>query len=271
MITLQLNASKSLPRLLCTLFAIEGFLLAADLTINHGQWTDYGPVRRFFNIAREDGAASWFQVTQTLLVALTLWLICALSFAAGRPALIRGGWMLFALFYSFLAFDDGTQFHERVGTIVEMKTDHKSVSEGASTVQSSDSAGSGFVSYGWHLAMGPFFAAAGLLLLWFALREMKKHRMAFTFFLLGMAAMGTAQALDFMEGMSPVEPANPLRALRKFTGYSQEDVEHLSRAVEEMIEMVSMSYFWIAYLIVLAREFPEFTVSPGIKANPDST
>lgn len=265
MIALQLNASKGLPRLLFTLFAIEGFLLAADLTINHGQLTDQGPVRRFFNIAREDGAASWFQVTQTILVALTLWLICALSFAAGRSRGVRYGWMLFALFYSFLAFDDGSQFHERVGTIVEMQTDHQSAAEETSTARGSDSAGNGFLSYGWHLAMGPFFAAAGILLLWFALREMKKHRMAFNFFLLGMAAMGAAQALDFMEGMSPVEPANPLRVLRKFTGYSQEDVEHLSRAVEEMIEMVSMSYFWIAYLVVLAREFPDFSVSFGQK------
>ncbi len=262
MITIQVNASRNLVRLLLALFAIEACLLFADLTLNHSEWTDYGPVQRFFNIAREDGVASWFQVTQTLLVALTLWLICALSFADSRPALVRFSWMIFALFYSFLAFDDGSQFHERVGTIVEMGAQGEGAGQEESGETGADSqTGDGFPTYFWHLAMGPFFAAAGLFLLWFALREMKKDRTAFTLFILGMAAMGAAQALDFFEGMSPVEPANPLRAVRKFTGYGQEDVEHFSRAIEETIEMISMSYFWIAYLMVLAREFPNFNIS----------
>lgn len=261
MITIQVNASKNLLRLLLALFAIEVLLLAADLTLNHAEWSEYGPVQRFFNIAREDGVASWFQVTQTLLVALTLWLICALSFAAKRTALIRFSWMVFALFYSFLAFDDGSQFHERVGTIVEMGSGDEAAQEQSVDTGGEPEPAGGFPTYFWHLAMGPFFAAFGIFLLWFALREMRKDRTAFLLFLLGMAAMGAAQVLDFFEGMSPVEPANPLRLLRKFTGYGQEEVEHFSRAVEETIEMVSMSYFWIAYLMILVREFPEFTVS----------
>jgi hypothetical protein len=261
MVRLQFNAARNLLRLLLALFAIESVLLLADLTLNHAEWTDYGPVQRFFNIAREDGVASWFQVTQTLFVALTLWLISALSFADNRPRLVKWGWLVFALFYSFLAFDDGAQFHERVGTIVEMGSGGNETGMETSGERSGSESTGWFPTYFWHLAMGPFFAAAGLFLLWFALREMKKDRTALTLFLLGMAAMGAAQVLDFFEGMSPVEPLNPLLAVRKFTGYGQEEVEHFSRAVEETIEMISMSYFWIAYLMVLVREFPDFTVS----------
>lgn len=237
-------------RLFLTLFLVECLLLLADLTLNFGGWTELGPVKRFFNIAREDGVASWFQVSQTLLVALTLWLIVALSFAAGFERVRRWGWLLLALFYTFLCFDDGAQFHERVGSVVELRGQ----SPGSSSVVSA------FPTYHWHLALGPLFFAVGVGMLWFVLRELRAERRNVVLFLLGMAAMGVAQVLDFFEGMRPDSPWNPLRVAREWLQYSQDDTEHLSRAGEEMLEMYSMTCFWIAYLGYLLREFPRFSV-----------
>ena len=248
---LGLDGRLAIQRLFALLFGLEVLLLLADLTLNHGQWTDLGPVQRFFNIAREDGVASWFQVSQTLLVALTLGLIAWLAFAAQRSSLTRWGWLLLALFYAFLAMDDGAQFHERVGSIVELRA-----AEGAKSGPVS-----GFPSYVWHLVVMPFFASMGLFMLYFAMRELRRDSRCLAFFLLGITVMGIAQVLDFFEGMQPDHRWNLLRLVRGWTGYGREEVEHLSRAVEETLEMFSMTYFWVAYLLYLVREFPEFRVS----------
>ena len=69
-----------------------------------------------FNTAREDGLASWFAVTQTLLIALTLWLIYSVAKAGRKPRAIVVGWLVLALFFTYMAIDDGAQIHERLGS-----------------------------------------------------------------------------------------------------------------------------------------------------------
>ena len=72
---------------ICCLLIEVGFVLL-DYHVNYGRLTEVGAMRRLTNIAREDSLASWFGTTgttQTLLVALTawvvLWLSCALGFS----------------------------------------------------------------------------------------------------------------------------------------------------------------------------------------------
>lgn len=62
-----------------------------------------------FNIAREDGLASWFAVTQTLFVALTLWLIYTLTKRGGGSRSKVYGWLVLTLFFAYMAVDDGAQ------------------------------------------------------------------------------------------------------------------------------------------------------------------
>lgn len=52
-------------------------------------------IRRLFNIIREDGLASWFAVSQTLVVAM---------------------------FFSYLCIDDGAMVHERLGSAFKETT-----------------------------------------------------------------------------------------------------------------------------------------------------
>ena len=248
---LSFQGQRAIRYLFGLLFGVECLLLLADLTLNFGEWSDLGPVRRFFNVAREDGVASWFQVSQTLLVALTLWLIGLLAFADKRSALTRCGWVFLAIFYTFLAFDDGAQFHERLGSIVEISSARSGPRGVAST----------FPSYLWHLVLLPFFASVGLFMLYFAFRELRRDRRTLALFLLGLGTMGVAQVLDFFEGMKPDHPWNVLSSVRVWINYDREDTEHLSRALEETLEMFSMTYFWVAYLRYLVQEFPQFRVS----------
>ena len=56
-----------------------------DYHVNYGRLVDIGAIRRLFNIAREDGLASWFGTAQTMLVALTLWALYAIARVRRRP------------------------------------------------------------------------------------------------------------------------------------------------------------------------------------------
>ena len=68
----------------CCLLIEVGFVLL-DYHVNYGRLTEVGAMRRLTNIAREDSLASWFGTTQTLLVALTAWVVLWLVAAAGAP------------------------------------------------------------------------------------------------------------------------------------------------------------------------------------------
>ena len=75
----------------------------------------YGPVRRLFNIAREDSLASWFAVTQTVFVALAAWTVFMITKARDPHRRSRWGWFLVALVFSYFAVDDGAAIHEQIG------------------------------------------------------------------------------------------------------------------------------------------------------------
>jgi len=57
-------------------------------------------IRRLFNTTRKDGLASWFQVSQTLVVALTARLLVVVMFHQPVTVVRRGGWIIVALFFT---------------------------------------------------------------------------------------------------------------------------------------------------------------------------
>ena len=59
--------------LVCVLTEIT--LLLLDYHVNYGRGVDIVPIRNMLNLTREDAVGSWFGVTQTFLVAMTLWVI----------------------------------------------------------------------------------------------------------------------------------------------------------------------------------------------------
>jgi len=59
MTRVDVDALRIIGVLFFVLVGAEIFFVLADAIINVGELSELGAVRRFFNIAREDGVASW--------------------------------------------------------------------------------------------------------------------------------------------------------------------------------------------------------------------
>lgn len=216
---------------------VEIALVYLDLTVNWLGWSDSGAIRRLFNITREDGLASWFAVSQTLVTALTAWLIFVVVHHQKAPATRRLGWAAVALFFSYMCVDDGAAVHERLGSAFR------------------DGAGAaGFPSYTWQFLLLPFFAVMGALVLFFLWKEMPgtRHRAmvsaAITCFVL-------AVGMDFVEGLD-----DGYRWLGAATGWEVDTIRHFAKSAEEFVEMLGMSIFLVVFIGHLATIAPHLEV-----------
>lgn len=269
-------------RLLVTLFlfcvSAELALFLLDWNVNYGRLIDAAPVRNLFNTTREDGLASWFGVTQTALAALTLWLVYLVVRARGQSRWTRLGWLALALFFSYMAFDDGAQFHERIGStfaILEDRASESSAKSGAGWL-------SAFPSYPWQVIFMPGFAAMGLFMLVFLWRELGTD-LRRGLVLAGVGCFAVAVGLDFVEGLDEEHalnlnariaalPAVADYATARFERQPYEVVRHFGKSVEEILEMLGMTLIWMALLghaMHLLHNL-RFTSAPRIEASaPD--
>ncbi len=205
-------------------------------------------LRSMFNIARENSLPNWFSSTQTLLAAITSWMVFLVVRARAGSALLRRGWLFIALFFTYMAVDDGTRLHERIGTVFE------ALLEGA--------AAAGFLqrfpSYVWQVLFLPLFGAAGLFTVWFLLRHSSRARTRAAV-LLALGMLGLAVGLDFLEGLDRDHPWNPYTYLVKNT-YLELDSRalfdksayfisrHFSKVLEEILEMFANTLLWSVFL-----------------------
>ena len=223
--TFTVDAGRLLWVVFLFFLVFEVGLVYLDLTINWLRWSESGPIRRLFNITREDGLASWFAVTQTVLVALTLWSGFAITRKQGASALRRIGWLFLALFFTFMAIDDGAMIHERLG----------------SAFQQSHGVGL-FPSYAWQMVIAPFFVVAGILMvlfLWYELpRPIDRWRVT-----AAVACLAVAVGMDFVEGMD-----DGYRWLIHAFGWDNGAIKHFSKSIEEFIEMLAMSILLVTFL-----------------------
>lgn len=252
-----LSASR-LALVICTVaIGCEIFLVWADYDLNYSRGTSFGPLRRFFNIAREDGAASWFGVTQTMLIALTL---CALHLGSrarpGATRLQRRGWLVLALFFAYMAFDDGTQFHERMGSVWGRVRAQVVTDDGPAGWATSLAAL--FPSYDWQFLFLPLFGAFGLFMLVFLWRELDT-RGARGALLASIGLLACAIALDFVEGLPRAHPWNVIAAWSRDAGWKAFALEqfgrsgfdalrHFAKSLEEFVEMLAQTILWAALI-----------------------
>lgn len=219
------------------------FLGLADLFWNHYEWVDSPPIRRLVNITKDDGLSNWFSSVQLLSISVVLWMIlfCLLY---SKPNLIRKkteklGWGLSALFFTYLAVDDGSKMHERVGTAFRYSIEARHEYNPGFFSNLFDA----FPSYGWLFVFVPIFGLIALYMLLFLFKNLKIKRQ-FLLVLLGFSCYATSVFIDFFEGM---EEDGIYDGIIVFFDTDLDTVGHFTRLVEELFEMVGNTFFMLAF------------------------
>ena len=244
-------------RVLAVCLAIEVTLVALDYHVNYGRLSEIGAIRRLFNTAREDGLLSWFSVTQTAFVALTLWLVALTERWRGADRWRVRGWLVVTAVFVWMAMDDGAKVHERVGTATQVLAEHGSAMGSVLAT---------FPSYAWQVVFLPFFAAAGLFTLVFLWRELGDAT-GRALVLAGIGLFVVAVGMDFCEGLDRNHPWNPYAWLAGFQGVSAftrarfhrapyATLVHFSKSLEEFAEALANTLLWTAVLRHWARTAP---------------
>lgn len=247
---LTFDNRRVVRRLLCLCVSAQVLLVLLDCFVNYARWVDIGPIRRLFNITREDGIASWFAVTQTAFLALTLWGVWIVSRRTSASKWVTRAWLTLALWFSYMAMDDGAIIHERMGSALKQLASERERIDW-------------FPSYAWQLIFVPPFAVLGLFMLGFLLKEFQRvwQRAAVVG---ALACMSFAVGLDFVEGLDEDHDWNVYAmiaespALDDFTEqhFSQDaftSLVHFSKSIEETLEMLAITLLWSATLYHLTE------------------
>jgi hypothetical protein len=263
-VTLEVDPTRIARRLaLACAIAVVG-LAWLDWQIAWGGRNLAGPLRRFCDAAREDGLAAWVATTQAAVIAAVAWACAVLVRRADVSSTRRAAWIAVAVVMTWLALDDGTQLHERLGTMLDdglRATRRDPQATGALAWLGR------YPSYGWQLAVGPPLAAAAVFLLAFLLRELGTPR-ARRILVAACAAVALAVAMDFIEGLDRDHPWNFYARLaaserlddwshRRFDASAFATVLHAGRVLEELIEIAAGTALLALLLRHLVRLAPE--------------
>jgi len=257
----NLNKVSRLVAVICITTAV--FLVLIDAIFNYARLIEIGTIQRFCNITREDSLASLLGTIQTLMVGLTLWLIFFVLRHLQAPRRRLIGWLLLAVFFTYMAVDDGALIHERLGTAA------KEIFVTAPSAQAS----TGWItrlldvfpSYTWQVVLVPLFAIFGLFVFFFLRSELKRKDLRALVFI-GLLCLIVAVGLDFFEGLSIPHSWNIQARMADAYGLDIYAIQHFSKSLEEFIEMVGMTLFWVAFI-----KFLNLLIHNGIEIFPRTT
>lgn len=241
-VRLRLDGARNARQVALYCVLAELLLVGLDWFVYYQPGADAGGIRSLLNLAGEDSLGTWFSSTQTLAVAVVLWLIrlrVKLSQAAnGR---IVAGWTLLAAFFAFMAIDDALALHEQLG----------SAFENFYTDLDDDALGplgawfEAYPSYAWQFVLGPVFAAMAVFLLVFLWRQLARPGLR-VLLLLALGCLALAVGMDYVEGLY-----GGYKTVITATGWTYDTVLHLARVLEEFIEMLGTTLFLTAFLYYL--------------------
>jgi len=152
------------------------------------------------------------------------------------------GWLMIALFFIYMAADDGLFIHERLGSIIREISEARGYNQVIEVFEF-------YPSYSWQLLLGPFFAVMGLFIvifLWKQLEEMKLRRYIF----MGLVCLSIAVVMDFIEGMNV---PTPLVYMKNITNWENYTLMHFWRLIEETLEMIGITSMWYVFLKYLYK------------------
>jgi hypothetical protein len=218
------------------------FLALSDIFINHYEWVDSDPIQRLVNITRDDGLPNWFSSIQLLAVSVILWMIL-FSLLYSRPYLIikkteKLGWGLSALFFTYLAIDDGSKMHERIGGAFRNSIEARHLHSPTIISKIFDV----FPSYGWQFVFVPIFGLIAIFMLLFLFKNLKTKKQIILV-ILGFSCYVASVVLDFVEGMNE----KVYDEVVSFFGTNLHSVQHFSKLIEEVFEMVGNTFFMLAF------------------------
>jgi hypothetical protein len=239
--TSRVDLESLARRVLLFLLACELVMVFLDATLNHLEWTRVGSIQRLVNITREDGISNWFAASQEMLVAIVAGLVTWRVAGTANRFRTRG-WAFLTLFFLYISFDDGTKFHERIGTWCK-ETAAGLADGGTPFFQHLLDA---FPSYNWQVVFLPFFGAAGLFLLWFLWKEFDPPLRRLMVIALGLFVL--AVAMDWIEGLE-----DGWGFVHRATHWHTHTIVHFGKSIEEFIEMFATTLFLVAFLRHLAR------------------
>ena len=155
----------------------------------------------------------------------------------------RFGWLLLAVFFTYMAIDDGAMVHERLGTASKNLDEDSLISQMTGA----------FPSYAWSWVLPPL-TCIGMFMLWFLWRTLtdKVSRIGI---IAALGLFGIAVAMDYIEGLE-----HGYKPLADTYGWSGSSVQHFAKSIEEFLEMLAMSLWLVIFLRHFARWTPEFCV-----------
>lgn len=242
-ITVPVDHRRFNRNLLIFLIAFELLLVLADTTINYQGWISVNGIRRMANIAREDGFGTWFMSVQTLFAGLTVLLVYLASRRTGEKRRTSLAWLVVSLFLFFMAADDATQIHERLGSA------YRHYAETGAGVPGSIL--DFFPSYTWQLILLPFFGALGLFMLVFVWTRLKSNK-GKAKLIIALDLFVLAVFIDFIEGLEPESRLNIFTRIIDNTSLGEDFVYHYAKVIEEFMEMLGMTLLLSMFFMYLA-------------------
>lgn len=273
-IEIRVDPDRAIRRILWTIFGFVALLVLLDATASHAHWIESRPIRRLFNMTREDALGSWLMISLTLITALTAWAMVGVDRLRPTGRGRRVGWVFVAVFLSWMAVDDGAKVHERLGSAYE-EAREEAVEEGADPGLFER-----FPSYAWQFVVLPVLGGSGLValgFLWVVVGTASRRRMV-------AGALGcflVAVGLDFVEGLErdhswnlyglvAREAAFDELAFRWFDEPTFEVLDHFSRSFEEAIEITGMALLWAVLAGHLAEAVEVLRLDLGRGRSPSA-
>ena len=214
----------------------------SDIFINHYEWIESNAIQRLVNISRDDGLPNWFSSIQLLFISIVLWCMCLLL-KYSYPPLIKKrlniwGWALIALFFTYLAIDDGSRLHERIGTAFGNSMEARHVHDPGVLSGIVDV----FPSYYWQIVFVPIFGIVAIFTVFFLIKNLKsKKQIIFVF--AGFACYVASVCLDYVEGLNE----SIYIPFAHFFNTDTHTILHFSKLIEEICEMIGNTFFMLVF------------------------
>jgi hypothetical protein len=113
------------------------------------------------------------------------------------------------------------------------------------------------------MVFGPFFVSIGIFIIWFLWKELSSKEL-WDWFLVGISLYAVAVGLDFIEGIDG-EPYEEMGIAGFFSTHDYR-IRHMSKALEEFLEMLGTTIFLIVFLKNIFRLSREWKITVSEKS-----